>query len=467
MKQSPFVRLWLKTRLRIMFPKLRLVGLSWALADREGLLDYQTLGYTNKDLRSNAMPDTLYRTGPAASSVTAALLALLRDEGRLSFDDPIIRHIPEFRMKDAQAAQTVTIRDVMGHQTGLRDSEFVRRGRNIGHDEVLRFFAETDSVCQPRQEYCSCLFGYALLGLVIERVSGERYAELARKRLFEPLGMRDSHFGAPEDADHSATGYVTLPDGTRPVNPDVPSGLRPACGLVSTPADLTAWLAFWLRGGQPLISTESMALLLAPIQPVSKRAHLDREVRVFSAGGWRTEAYRGHTLISCGGGGDGFSASLIFLPDRGLGLVLLSNSSGAGRLTPLNYMLSDRLLGLAKVDWFIQFRRYWNFVATPQRELRSALRERARMKEPLPGQPEDYAGLYRHPCGAELNLVYQDGTLTAHIGGAAHRFDHISGQEFALTSAFPERYGVKYAAQAEPGILRLWADTKEILTFIR
>ncbi|MCL2030390.1 MAG: beta-lactamase family protein [Oscillospiraceae bacterium] len=464
MKHRPFVRLRMKARLRVMFPKLRLVGLSWALACREGLLDFQTLGTARKETGAVASPYTVYHAGPAAASVTAALLALLRDEGRLSFDDPVSRHIPEFRLKDARAARTLTLRDVMGHQTGLRDSGFLCRGRAVGPAEILRFFAETDSVCPPRQRYGYCAFGYALLGLVIERVSGTAYAELARARLFEPLGMAGAGFGTP--GGYAAAGYVTLPDGTGSVTPDVPDGLWPACGLMAAPADLAAWLSFWLRKGKPLISAESISLLLQPVRGIPRRA-LREDVRVFSAGGWRAEDYRGHKVFTCGGAFDGFNVCLTFLPEQGLGWALLSNSGGAGRLTPLSYLFADRLLDLNRVEWLRVFRQYRQQVSLPQRELRAGLRERARDAQPLPGSPDAYAGLYRHPCGAELSLVYENGAFTAHIGGAAHRFEPISGPDFALTSAFPERYGVLYAARLSAEAVQLWLDAEEILTFSR
>ena len=465
MKPRSFVLLRLKARLKVMFPKLRLVGLSWALTSRDGLLDFQTLGYARKEDETAASPYTCYHTGLAAGSVTAALLALLRDEGRLSFDDPVICHIPEFAMKDGLAARTLTLCDVMSHQTGLRDSEFIRRGRGIGPDEILRFFAEADSVCPPRQEYGYCMFGYALLGLVIERAGGMAYAELARTRLFEPLGMTGVGFGAPGGS--CAAGYVTLPDGTRPVEPDVTPGLWPACGLVASPADLAVWLSFWLRKGKPLVSAESVSLLLRPVRPIQRRAHLHEEVRTFAAGGWRTEDYRGHTLLTCGGGFDGFSMCMACLPEQGLGWVLLSNSSGVGKLAPLNYLIADRLLGLDKVDWFRKFRHYRQLIAIPQRDLRARLRAQARNGEPMPGYPGAYTGLYRHPNGAELSLDYENGGFVAHIGGSSHRFEHISGCDFALISAFPEQYGIQYAARADGQTVRLWVGAEEVLTFGR
>lgn len=464
MKHIPLMRLRIKTRLRLLFPRLRLVGLSMALADRDGLLDNQNLGFSHKEHRLTAGPDTQYSLGSAGMSVSAVLLALLHDEGMLHLDDPVIAHIPEFRVMDEQATRTLSIRDFLCHQSGFRDSEFMYGGRQIGQREILDFFAEAEPFCPPRTEYGFCMLGYALVGLVAERASGMDFATLAQTRLFEPLGMLRTGYGVPSGED-AATGYVTLPDGTRETHPAEPMGLNASCGLVSTAGDMAKWLAFCLRDGAPLLKDGTMQILQTPLLSVTRREHLHKAVSVRSACGWRVEDYQGWHLLTCAGGTEGFAASLAVIPSVGLGLVLLSNSSGAGRLAPLNYILTDRLMGLEKTDWLSVFRHYWHALMAPQRELRAEIRRRLQAPEPLPGRPDAYPGVYRHASGAEAELAFVSDTYTLRLGGAVHRFEPVGGPDFVLTCAFAVQYGVKFNARMIPdkhGVpqqLQLWLDS--------
>lgn len=467
MKEVPFIRFKLKTRLRLLFPKLRLVGLSVALASQDGLLDYQSLGFSHKERRITADPDTRYRVGSAGMSVTAVLLALLHDEGKLCLDTPVIRYLPEFRTKDEQTAQTLTPRDFLSHQSGFRDSEFLYGGRPIGLQETLAFFAEAEPFCPAREDYGVCLLGYALMGFLAERVSGMDFTALAKTRLFDPLEMRCTYYGLPKGPD-AAVGYITLPDGTREVSAAEPLGLSAANGLVSTAADMARWLAFCLRGGAPLLNPDTMRSLQDPLRPVTRRTHLHKGIVVRSACGWRVEDYQGQILLTCAGGAEGFAAGLTIIPSRGLGLALLSNSSGAGRLAPLSYMLTDRLAGLDKTDWQSLFHHYWHVLMAPQRELRAEIRRRLQTPEPMPEPLSAYAGVYRHPSGVEAELLFdmdRPERLSLRLGGAVHGFEHITGSEFILNCTFAEQFGVKFkaklltGAQDAPICLHLWLDS--------
>ena len=179
------------------------------------------------------------------------------------------------------------------------------------------------------------------------------------------------------------------------------------------------------------------------------RTRLHQQVESWSSAGWRADKMRGHWLYNCGGGTEGFYTNLSFAPHQSLGLVLMTNSTGSGRLGPLNYILYDKLLGYEKTDWLSLFRVYAQVTVNNLEELRQ--QQRSRADSPLPSQPEDYCGTYLHPCGSALEIRQGKNSLILRMGGADHKFEHAGGYDFIFTGATLPYYGVRRRAVFLPG----------------
>jgi CubicO group peptidase (beta-lactamase class C family) len=262
-------------------------------------------------------PDTQYRIGSISKTLTAALVLQLRDEDRLSLDDPLHRHLP------GSAAGRVTVRQLLAHVGGLQrepDGEWWERSAGVPVDELLAGLTPDKLALQPYRTYHYSNLAYGLLGAVAERLTGERWAALVGKRLLEPLGMDRTTYHATEPF---ARGYVVHPwHGTLREEPRHDAGaMAPAGQLWSSTADLAKWAAFLADPVPAVLAPASVAQLYTPVVI----ADPDRWTGGHGLGLqlWRTgeRVFAGHT-----GSMPGYLATLVVHRLSRTGVVAFANA---------------------------------------------------------------------------------------------------------------------------------------------
>ena len=195
--------------------------------------------------------DTVFRIASMTKSFTAATVLLLRDEGALRLDDPLTDVLPWAATIGAPDGPPITIRDLLTMGSGLAtDDPWGDRQESLPAPEFDAMVAAGLSFCRPARmafEYSNT--GYALLGRVIEEITGMGYAEAVRARVLAPLGMTDTGYDPRVVPDgRRATGYRIASDGTPVAEPLVTPGAYSAMGgLLSTVRDLAAWVGGFQR----------------------------------------------------------------------------------------------------------------------------------------------------------------------------------------------------------------------------
>jgi N-acyl-D-amino-acid deacylase len=181
---------------------------------RDGKLAYAS-AFGSADLEKGTPLDThsVFNLASVSKQFTAFALLLLEHQGRLSLDDPLVRHVPEL----AASAQGVTLRHLLLHTGGLRDyiGLLAMRGRGVGdsatsHEALVALARQRAPDFQPGLKYEYSNTGYFLLGIVIERVSGQTMAQFAGEHIFGPLGMSRTSIvdRYPARIDTLARGYA-------------------------------------------------------------------------------------------------------------------------------------------------------------------------------------------------------------------------------------------------------------------
>jgi CubicO group peptidase (beta-lactamase class C family) len=221
-----------------------------------------------------AMPkDALFRIASMTKPITAAGIFVLADEGKLAVTDPVEKHLPEFRGQMLVAergkdrvvlkkpARPITLRDLLTHTSGLPGyppglgDVYRKRDRNLA--EAILAVSQRPLEFEPGSRWSYCNTGIDTLGRVIEVVSGQRYEEFLHKRIFEPLGMKDTTFHpTPDQLARTAMLYGTKGGKLVPA-PNALLGPAkdarhpiPAGGLYSTGADLARFYRMMLSGGE-------------------------------------------------------------------------------------------------------------------------------------------------------------------------------------------------------------------------
>lgn len=291
-----------------------------------GQLEYAA-GYGLADLEHEVLftPQTVVNLGSMAKQFTAFLAALLDDEGALSLDDDIRLHLPELH----DFGHVITVRHLVHHLSGLRDTYpdlFVLGGWRMSdlmtRKDVLQLMVPQQELnYQPGEEFLYVNSGYALLALIVERAAGTSFAELARQRIFAPLGMTSTMVKDDYEAliPGAAGSYYQTDDGIWKRLVVTDSSVGPT-NVWSTVEDLAHWDRNFLTGevgGRSLVQRLAQPVQLNDGTPVGYGFGLE-------VGPERT--FRGWNLIEHGGQHGGHCGSLLRFPDAKLSVVVLFNA---------------------------------------------------------------------------------------------------------------------------------------------
>jgi len=280
-------------------------------------------GFADLENRVPASERTVYRIGSLTKQFTAVAVLQLAEQGRLSLDDTLQRFVPGFRTP----ARHITIRHLLTHTSGIPNytaigAPFMSRLRlDLPPESIVGLVRGRPGDFPPGQRFRYSNTGYVLLGMVIERASGEPYADYIARHETEPLGLGDTRYcGNRPIVPRRAQGYVE--DSTGIVNADYISMTIPfsAGSLCSTVLDLVTWQrALWAdrllqRGGYNSMTTPPR-LADGTISPYG-----------FGLG---VGTLGTHRQVAHSGGINGFSSALYTWPDDSLIVVVLTNSEDA------------------------------------------------------------------------------------------------------------------------------------------
>jgi CubicO group peptidase (beta-lactamase class C family) len=291
----------------------RIPGMSVAILKGDSVLLARGYGFANVKHHVPATDSTAYDVGSVTKQFTAAGIVLLSRQGRLKLDDPILRYLPEGR-----AVWTgVTIRHLLTHTSGVPEDTTIDFRRDYTESELVRSAARPLEFKPGELESYSST-GYALLGVIIHRVTGKFWGDFLRDQIFRPLGMRTARVSSDTAGiPHRAAGYFLANDTLRspdPVSPSINSAAD--CCLSLSVRDFTQWA----------ISINHRKIL--------GRAGWDTSwtpVRLNHAGtypyglGWNLFEQRGYRRIGHSGAWQGMHATIQRYPDFALTVIVLLN----------------------------------------------------------------------------------------------------------------------------------------------
>ncbi|MEZ5290951.1 MAG: serine hydrolase domain-containing protein [Vicinamibacterales bacterium] len=299
-------------------------------------------GYGVADLEWNVpMPaDATFEIGSITKQFTAAAILLLRDEHKLSLDDPITKYLPDYPTQ----GKTVTLRRLLNHTSGIKGytemeafGDFQRLDKP--RQALVDLFAAQPFDFEPGEEQIYNNSAFFLLGLVIEKVAGQPYADVVKERLFDKVGMPSSYY-CSEKVIHTnhAHGYDT--DATGLVLKDFLDHDWPysAGSLCSNTTDLVAWNRA-LHGGKVLKPASYTEMTTPGTLSDGTAIRYGYGISVADIGGRRAIAH--------GGGIHGFLSESEYYPDDDLIVVVLQNTAGPSGPRDTAMKIAEAVLGRA------------------------------------------------------------------------------------------------------------------------
>jgi len=315
----------------------RLPSVSAAVFRRGEVVWKEALGLANVEERVATTPDTQYRIGSVTKTFTAVAVMQLRDEGRLTLEDTLERHVPGTRHG------ALTLRGLLSHFSGLQreiPGEIWENLEQAKERDLLETLPEAESVLRPAQEWHYSNLAFELLGEVVQRVSGEPYRERVRTRLLEPLGLARTTW-VPEPP--FARGYLVeaYGDSVRPEAPTEIPGIGAAGQLWSTSPDLCRWGAF-LAEPDPAVLDPETAREMHGFQAMA-------DLETWSLGwGLGIELFRRGDRIFAGhtGGMPGFVTILSYSRKEHVGSVVLMSSGAPDPGEQTGLLLTEKAIEL-------------------------------------------------------------------------------------------------------------------------
>src|SRR5215510_927643 len=306
----------------------RIPGVAIAAIDRGKVILKKAYGTANLETDTPVKTGSIFRVASVTKQFTAAAIMMLVEEGKVRLDGPIGAYINQA----PESWANITVRHLLTHTSGIMPGAIVRvdaRGKltmregtpllDITARRALEFIAQEPLLFPVGERAMYCDAGYFLLGLIIEKASGQSYDDFMRKRFFEPLRMTDSRILDRWKIVKNSVPVYTIRDGQlAPWRRDWQYEVNSFAGICSTVEDLAKWDAA-LRDGT-LLKKTSLDLMWTPA-----KLNNGQEALVFGAPyaiGWMLGDYRGHRIAEHGGAS---GTHILRFLDEGLTIIVLTN----------------------------------------------------------------------------------------------------------------------------------------------
>lgn len=314
---------------------------------------------------------TIFEIASNSKAFTAAGLAMLVDQGKLSWDDPVIKHLPDFRMYDPYVTAEMTVRDLLTHRSGLglgAGDLMWWPTTTFSTDEIIHNLRYIKPATSFRNSYAYDNLLYIVAGKIIAMKSGKSWGETMREWILEPVGMSttttslDEHLKlANVSAPHSKiNGKISV------VKPMPVANAIGAVGINTNAEDIARWMKVLLddgrvgkdAGGKEVrLWSEKQAREMwtaqTPMKINQPRPPLAATKPNFYAYGlgFQLRDYQGKLVAMHGGALQGFYSRVLLVPEAKLGIAIFTNAESGPALNALQYRLLDQYLGVAPTDW--------------------------------------------------------------------------------------------------------------------
>lgn len=401
-------------------------------------------GFGFRDVKKGlkVTPKTLFAIGSCSKAFTAVTMGILVDEGKLDWDKPVREYLPSFKLKDPFATEGMTPRDLVCHRSGLPRHDGMWYGSSATRKELFDRlqYLEPSKDFRTTFQYQNLMFMTA--GYMVGKVAGTTWEKFVQDRIFGPLGMNDSNFSVEDSkkAPDFALPYMEKDDKVIEIPFRNIDTVGPAGSINSNVIDMADWLLLNLSKGKfgekQIISEESLNEIHSPQMISSKSYKYDESFYSTYGMGWGITAYRGHLMVSHGGGIDGFTAGVTFMPRDNIGMVIFTNMSGTPLPSIVAFNALDRLLGLDQIPWNKRIKDQRD-KAQEEAEKAKKEKDKDRKLNTKPSHPlGDYAGDYEHPGYGVLAIKKEGDRLKGAFNSISFEVKHYHYDIFEMSNEF-------------------------------
>jgi CubicO group peptidase (beta-lactamase class C family) len=400
-------------------------------------------GVKELDKKDPVTPDTVFPLASCTKAFTTTAMAMLVDEGKVRWDDPVRKHVEFFHLSDPSADALVNLRDLVSHRTGVGTHELLWYRSPWSQEEIIRKIGKVKLEYPFRSGFRYQTTMFTTAGWAVGHASGTSWADFVQKRILDPLEMKNTTLTTTEalkSSDHASPhrrdgdGQVVLIPWYRMDKPE------PAGSVNSCARDLCKWIRSQLGdgtvAGKRIVSEKNLQETHTPqniIHLEGNARDMNPDTIQLSYGmGWVIQDYRGHLQVSHAGAIDGFRAHITLIPKAKIGIVLLNNLDHTQMNLALSNSIVDLLLGLPKKDWntYLGEQVRKEEVAARERLLEREKMRRTGTKPTLP--LKEYTGSYDDPAYGIAKISMDNGQLIWKWSTFANKLEHFQDDTFAI-----------------------------------
>jgi CubicO group peptidase (beta-lactamase class C family) len=404
-------------------------------------------GYGIKSVVTNGLVNehTNFAIASNSKAFTTTALALLVEEGKLSWEDKVKKYIPEFTMYNAYVTENFNIQDLLTHRSGLGlgigDLMFFPDGSDFTMDDLLASFKhfKPTSAFRTKWDYDNLL--YLVAGEVIARISGMSWEDFIQQRILNPLQMDNTSpsLNRIKNRNNLASAHDSN-SGELKVLPDYEDMINgSAGGIYANVNDISSWMIMHLNHGKygdslknELFTTESQREMwkIHTVQEASRNPRYNSHFAGYGLG-WSLTDVLGNMSVSHTGGLPGMLSKTIMIPDLDLGVVVLTNTSddGAGIFLAVSQTIVDSYLGLDDFNWIDTYQGYFERRKAEGDKVTDEVWATVKSADHSHINNNDYIGIYEDAWFGKVEVFIKDDQLwfksyrSPKLNGAMHFYN--------------------------------------------
>jgi len=427
-------------------------GLALAVVAGNDVIYRLGVGICDINSKAPVSPETLFAIGSTTKSFTATLSGILVDEGKVDWDTPVVTYLPWIKLKDNLSTERLTLRDLLSHRSGVPDHTLAWYSRSSTRRDLVKRLLYLEPTADFRTLFQYSNLGITAAGYILGEVCSKSWEELTQSKIFQPLDMKNSGFFGSllnrQKFENFALPH-TLKNGEIEILPLSPAyeAVGPAGSIISNVLDMAKWLSLHLRHGafkgRQIISKDALQETHFPVIAKAEISVMDETT--WHGMGWFIEpSFLGKRRVSHSGGLEGYKAYVSFIPEKDVGIVVLTNMDG----TFLPYVIADTLYSKLFRREGKNWSTYWKKKAKKMAEA-SAVDFKAhgvtKKTGTLYAHPlDEYAGEFENPGYGHLHIKHEQNLLKVSLNGTVHfNLNHLHYDVF--TTANIDAPGREYA----------------------
>lgn len=321
-------------------------------------------GYGVKSVITQQKVDanTLFGIASNSKAFTSAALAMLVDEGKIKWDDKVVKYLPDFKMSIDYVTEEFTIRDLLTHRSGLGlgagDLMIWPDGSDFTAKDIIHNLRYLKPVSSFRTKYDYDNLMYIIAGEIVHVVSGQSWAEFVETRIMKPLEMNESVASIKrlKDTSNVITPHVPVDGKLKTIKRYENQLFDGAAGIYSSVNDLSKWAILQINNGKygdkQLFSEKEHDEMwqLQTIIPAKTRPPYNTHFSGYGLG-WFLNDVKGYKQVSHTGGLEGNVTQTTLIPEIGLGIIVLTNQQSGAAFSAITNTIKDSYLGIKPEDY--------------------------------------------------------------------------------------------------------------------